>query len=393
MKMKIALLAAAGSMALISGATAQEMQGYYGALGAGIAIESDSNDLQSADSSPAAFDTNLDLDSNISVYGAIGRYFANGWRGEIELATRTQEVKSLPGDGLGFAGFPSSTKLGDISATTLMVNAIKDFNIDAAGRLNPYLGAGVGAAFLRSEYNNITDGVFANNVADMATSNFIVMEDSEAVAAIQGLAGLTFDFTDDMMFTVGYRYLQTGEYKSPAYINGPAANLTGEYSVHEVMAGIRWNWGAPVAAAPVPAPVTMKTCFDGSRIPVGEQCPPQVAVSTVTEVDPLTIYFDYDKATLSNASEQLIDAKVAEVMEGDLTGVKVMGNTDTSGSKAYNQALSARRAGVVRDALVGRGIDANVITVEALGESNPAKPTGDGVKEPLNRRTDVEFSF
>ena len=59
----------------------------------------------------------------------------------------------------------------------------------------------------------------------------------------------------------------------------------------------------------------------------------------------------------------------------------------------YNQRLSQRRANVVRDALVANGIDSSVISIEALGESNPAKPTADGIREPLNRRTEVEFEF
>jgi outer membrane protein OmpA-like peptidoglycan-associated protein len=48
---------------------------------------------------------------------------------------------------------------------------------------------------------------------------------------------------------------------------------------------------------------------------------------------------------------------------------------------------------VVRDALVARGISATSITAEARGESDLARATGDGVREPLNRRTAVTISF
>lgn len=393
MNVKLALLAAAGSFALISGAHAQDMQGYYGALGAGVALENET-DFESNDSGPAPFESELELDSNVALYGAIGRYFSNGLRGELEFATRAQNVEAAPGDGLGFAGFPNAADLGDQTATTFMVNGFKDFNIDAAGRVSPYLGLGVGAARIRTELNNVAGGTPALTVADMATSNLLVVEDTEFVPALQAMAGLTFDFTDNMMFSLGYRHLVTSEFKHDAYVNGPATVATGEFTSHELLAGLRWNWGAPAPVAPpAPAPVTMKTCFDGSRIPVSSACPAQMAVAAVTEVAPLTVYFDYDKASLSPASEELIATKVSEVMEGDLSAVSVSGNTDTVGSSAYNQALSARRAAVVRDALVARGISANVISVEALGESNPARATGDGVKEPLNRRTEVEFSF
>ena len=43
--------------------------------------------------------------------------------------------------------------------------------------------------------------------------------------------------------------------------------------------------------------------------------------------------------------------------EYDKTAVVVQGHTDSQGSEEHNQALSDRRAGAVRNFLVGRGID------------------------------------
>jgi hypothetical protein len=48
---------------------------------------------------------------------------------------------------------------------------------------------------------------------------------------------------------------------------------------------------------------------------------------------------------------------------------------------------------VVRDALVARGIAAGSIRSEARGETDLARATRDGVREPLNRRTAVTISF
>jgi OOP family OmpA-OmpF porin len=69
--------------------------------------------------------------------------------------------------------------------------------------------------------------------------------------------------------------------------------------------------------------------------------------------------------------------------------VSIAGHTDTSGASAYNQRLSQRRADVVGQALIARGIDASLITEEAKGETELAKATRDGVREPLNRRSEV----
>ena len=72
-----------------------------------------------------------------------------------------------------------------------------------------------------------------------------------------------------------------------------------------------------------------------------------------------------------------------------LPQLAVAGHTDTSGTSAYNQRLSQRRADVVANALAARGIEPSIITEEAKGETELAKATRDGVREPLNRRSEV----
>ncbi len=89
----------------------------------------------------------------------------------------------------------------------------------------------------------------------------------------------------------------------------------------------------------------------------------------------------------------MIREAVSRARQFDVERVRVVGNTDTSGSSAYNQALSERRARVVRDALVAEGIPAGIISSQSLGESSPAKSTPDGTREPLNRRTEITILF
>ncbi len=403
MKLKYALLLAAGTLALGAQASAQdEYQGYYGAIGAGVVIANDeANDIESADSLPAAFDSTLETETNISLYGAIGKYFAKGIRAELELASRSQDIENMSGDGLGFGGFPGGTAgVGELTVTTLMFNAYKDFTLDEGGMINPYIGAGVGAALVRPEFGNfsvVTDGAVPQTVPAMAGGNRIAVEDKDYVPAAQAMAGLVFNFTENMLVDVRYRYLRTGEYDYGGYINStaaaptPLAGLSGEYTAHEALAGLRWNFGTPVAAAPPPpppAPTPLFECADGTLVESQADCP--VNLDPIADV----VYFDYDKSVLTDAARLLIEARAQEALErGEIEIVTVQGNTDTAGSASYNQALSARRAAVVRDALIAEGVDASAITVEALGESNPARPTADGVKEPLNRRTEFEFNF
>ena len=72
-----------------------------------------------------------------------------------------------------------------------------------------------------------------------------------------------------------------------------------------------------------------------------------------------------------------------------IASVAVVGHADTSGSAAYNVRLSERRSKAVADALVAAGVQQTALSVDWRGESQPAVPTPDGTKEPLNRRTTI----
>ena len=78
---------------------------------------------------------------------------------------------------------------------------------------------------------------------------------------------------------------------------------------------------------------------------------------------------------------------------GKATQLVIVGHTDTSGSPKYNARLSERRAKAVADALVGMGVASSAVAVDWKGESAPAVATGDGVKEPLNRRSTISINF
>jgi outer membrane protein OmpA-like peptidoglycan-associated protein len=113
----------------------------------------------------------------------------------------------------------------------------------------------------------------------------------------------------------------------------------------------------------------------------------------VCPVNEFKVYFEWDRSNLNADAVETINSAAARAKECNVSTVRVVGYTDTSGSPRYNIGLSNRRAAVVRDALVAAGIPATVIATEGLGETNLAKATADGVREPLNRRTAVTISF
>ena len=126
------------------------------------------------------------------------------------------------------------------------------------------------------------------------------------------------------------------------------------------------------------------------------RCPPEeVEITNVSSVEPISaiVYFEFDVAVPNTKG----DAALMEIL-ADLKGLApqliiVAGHADRSGPEAYNLDLSSRRAQHVAEWLIDSGISATVVTTEAYGETKPAVPTADGVREPANRRVVLDIEF
>jgi OOP family OmpA-OmpF porin len=102
--------------------------------------------------------------------------------------------------------------------------------------------------------------------------------------------------------------------------------------------------------------------------------------------EPFGLFFAFDSAVLTAEAESTINAAVAAAQDAGMSEFSVTGHADRSGSEEYNVGLSIRRGEAVRDALIARGINASAVSVAGRGESDPAVPTADGVREQANRR-------
>jgi len=105
------------------------------------------------------------------------------------------------------------------------------------------------------------------------------------------------------------------------------------------------------------------------------------------------VYFDWDRSVLTTEAQAVIAQAAAYSKTGAPTRVLVVGHADTSGSAAYNIGLSNRRARTTADALVAQGVAGGVISLDGKGETQLARATADGVREPLNRRATIDINF
>ena len=103
-----------------------------------------------------------------------------------------------------------------------------------------------------------------------------------------------------------------------------------------------------------------------------------------------TIFFDFDSTAITPVSERVLDA-AAEQWASSMSNVTVVGHTDASGPATYNQGLSERRAAAALSELTNRGVTADKVDSEAVGEGELLIPTPDGVREPRNRRVTISI--
>jgi hypothetical protein len=101
------------------------------------------------------------------------------------------------------------------------------------------------------------------------------------------------------------------------------------------------------------------------------------------------VFFDWDSSRLSVASLNVITQAVTAFRSTGNARVTATGHTDTTGSDAYNMALSLRRANAVKNEMVRQAVPADGIAVVGKGESQLLVPTGDQVREPQNRRVEI----
>ncbi len=271
------------------------------------------------------------------------------WRAELEGGYRSNDYESIT----SAAGFTSNTG-GGIDEISVMANLHYDFQLTKKMVLS--FGVGAGMDHLDIDFNT-------NPAANVDEWRF----------AYQGIVGFSYRIGAGTDLTLNYRYLNVN---SPELDFGPFNNhpLTQADDIRKqtLTVGFRFDLypdEEPVMAAPAPAPAPAPT-------------PPAHFV----------IFFGYNKCNITAEADSVLTEAASAAKSRGSASVTIVGHTDTSGSSAYNQKLSQCRADAAASNLEGKGVPKGAISTSGKGETELMVQTGDGVKEPQNRRATVDLN-
>ncbi|MGD8368903.1 MAG: OmpA family protein [Desulfobacterales bacterium] len=102
-----------------------------------------------------------------------------------------------------------------------------------------------------------------------------------------------------------------------------------------------------------------------------------------------TLYFEEGTTVVLESSRPTLKALFDEVAQRQAVEVQVTGHTDTVGTEADNDRLSAERAELIKKMLIDQGLRASFIRAVGRGEREPLVSTTDNTREPKNRRVEV----
>ena len=350
MRSKLTALCLAAMMIPGAAAAAERPTGTYLGAGAGINFADDT------DISGNGVNASAEHDTGYAGALSLGHAYANGIRAEVELGNRRNAIDSVDGFDTG----------GSANVLSAMVNTYYDFATGSA--FIPYLGAGIGVGSMHLTANPV-DGSAIN--------------DRGNGLALQGIAGLGYQVTENLTSTLEYRYftVQGADLKT---LGG--TSIDADYQAHTVMVGLRYTFGDVKKPMPEPKPMAA-----AAPAPAPQPAPAPAPAPAPEITRNFIVFFDWDKADITPEAATVLRAAAENARTGGISRIQATGHADRSGTQQYNLKLSTKRAQAVQAELARQGIPLSVVAVEGKGELEPLVPTADGVREPQNRRVEIVF--
>ena len=340
------LLGAAAALFIVAPASAGMPDGWYLSLEGGANWVQDW-DLKQITTTPA-YTTNgsISFDTGWAVLASVGYGFGH-WAAEFEAGYRKNDLDKFTTD-----ASPGTFTAIELDEVSLMANV--RYNHPVTERITLSVGAGVGADYAQMK---------------AANSGFRV-EDEDWNFAYQGIASVNYSVGPRSELFLAYRYFRTTD---AGFDFRPGFNgfFDGdEFVKHTATLGFRYHLN------------------NGTDVPIAPQT---TASDPGTRPSEYIIFFGHNKSDLTPAAMDVVREAASAAKDSGSANLRLVGHADRSGSDSYNQALSMRRANAVKGALVSEGVNANTIALDAKGESDPMVPTADGVREPQNRRVNINF--
>jgi len=118
--------------------------------------------------------------------------------------------------------------------------------------------------------------------------------------------------------------------------------------------------------------------------------PPPPAPPKVIDKLTLQVLFDVDRSFITPAAQKELEKAVAFVKKYPGAKIEVGGHTDSTGTDAYNQKLSERRATAVKDYLIKEAaVDSSKITAVGYGRTKPVADNKTAAGRTQNRRVEI----
>lgn len=367
------LLASTALIALCAGTADAAGRGWYLGIEAGWSIINDVDATFHTTYDDFRTQLQADFDSGWAILATAGYAFNGGWRLEGEVGYRNNDLGSIRFRDTWYADhYGSFSPGGTLEEVSLMVNVLYDIYITDRFKLS--LGGGIGADWANFEFDNRfnTNNNFNNNNGDGSWA-----------FAYQGIAGLSYALTPRTDLFVNYRYLVVDgadlnnvrdfrdcyEY---CYDNRNRFS-TDNFNKQTITIGFRYDLYPEVLPPPPPPP------------------PPPPVVVEPPKPRQFIVFFGFNKSNITAEADRIISEAAEAARTFGSASISIVGHTDTVGSPEYNQRLSERRAYAVRGSLASKGIPDQAITTSGRGEMDLMVQTGDGVKEPQNRRATIDL--
>ena len=103
------------------------------------------------------------------------------------------------------------------------------------------------------------------------------------------------------------------------------------------------------------------------------------------------IEYEAEQYEIQPSFRSSLDDLAATLKEYPDVKIEIVGHSDTSGQETFNKALSLKRADVIKDYLVGKGVAAARIRTKGMADAQPIASNATAEGRQKNRRIEVLF--